>query len=800
MPKDIVITRNIALNDTATNNATSQVGEPSVATNGSKIFVTGNWYASRSTNNGSSFSYVNPYSTTPSAAGGFCCDQLTLYDAKRKIWIWILQYLKTSAGTNVFRIAISRDANFATGNWYWWDMSPSQINSGWSNVWYDYPDAALSDKYLFVSFNLFNNADQWQRAVMMRFPLDTLANGGSLGYQQWNTNQNGSLRLTQQANPSSKMYFASHSGNSQIRVFSWPDNSNSVSSWNVGVNAWSNNSSSIAPNGVNWLSRADGRITAGALGNGKMTFMWTAGAGTNRPHAFCRAVRIRESDKSVINQPDLWSNNGAWAYPACCYNTGGTLGFTAFFGGGGRNPGHIVGVYDSGSNSWANRYSRLGSHSPNAGRWGDYYNCRADLPLNGGWVASGFTQEGGEAGTNIVPRVVRYNYVDTMPVRRVINNFGYTAGGWRLNRHPRIMGDTTNDGKADVIGFGNKGVYVSRALSNGNFAAPKRVVSNFGYSAGGWRVERHPRVVADTLGKGRCDIVGFGNAGVYVSRADAGGNFSAPALVVSNFGYNAGGWRVERHPRFMADITGDGRADVIGFGNAGVYVSRAGGGGSYGAVTRVVDNFGYTAGGWRVDRHPRMMVDTTGDGRADIVGFGNKGVYIATARTDGTFNPIKRVVDNFGYSAGGWRVDRHPRMMADITGDKRADIIGFGNTGVFVSLANANGTYKKPKRVLNNFGYNAGGWRTNLHPRMMADTTGDGRADIVGFGNAGVYVATSRGDGTFNNPVRVVDNFGVNAGGWDLNKHPRMMADITGEGKADIIGFGNAGVYVSLFD
>ncbi len=115
MPKDITITHNVSLNDTATSGATSQVGEPSVASNGSRLFVTGNWYASRSTNNGSNFTYVDPYNTTPSAAGGFCCDQLTLYDPRRNIWIWILQYRKTSSGSNVFRIAISRDANFPTG-------------------------------------------------------------------------------------------------------------------------------------------------------------------------------------------------------------------------------------------------------------------------------------------------------------------------------------------------------------------------------------------------------------------------------------------------------------------------------------------------------------------------------------------------------------------------------------------------------------------------------------------------------------------------------------------------------------
>jgi hypothetical protein len=31
--------------------------------------------------------------------------------------------------------------------------------------------------------------------------------------------------------------------------------------------------------------------------------------------------------------------------------------------------------------------------------------------------------------------------------------------------------------------------------------------------------------------------------------------------VVANFAYDAGGWRVERHPRMMADVNNDGRAE-----------------------------------------------------------------------------------------------------------------------------------------------------------------------------------------------------------------------------------------------
>jgi hypothetical protein len=327
--------------------------------------------------------------------------------------------------------------------------------------------------------------------------------------------------------------------------------------------------------------------------------------------------------------------------------------------------------------------------------------------------------------------------------------------------------------------------------------SPQLVIRNFGYSAGGWRVDKHPRMMADTSGDGRADLVGFGEAGVYVSRALATGGFEPPVLRIGNFGYSAGGWRVDKHPRFLADTTGDGRADVVGFGDGGVWVSRAQPDGTFDALRLVVANFGYTAGGWRVEKHPRMMADTTGDGRADIVGFGEAGVWMSRAQADGSYGPLQLVVGNFGYSAGGWRVERHPRFVADLTGDGRADILGFGDDGVWVSLAQPDGSYGPPELVVANFGYSAagGGWRVEKHPRFLADTTGDGRLDIVGFGEAGVYVSRSLGGGKFEPPGLVVTNFGYSAGGWRVEKHPRFVVDTTGDGRADIIGCGEAGVW-----
>jgi hypothetical protein len=274
------------------------------------------------------------------------------------------------------------------------------------------------------------------------------------------------------------------------------------------------------------------------------------------------------------------------------------------------------------------------------------------------------------------------------------------------------------------------------------------------------------------------------------------GRFGVPALWSNTFGYNAGGWRVNQHPRYMADVDGDGRDDVVGFGDAGVYVSLSTGVG-FGQPTLWVGSFGYNAGGWRVEYHPRFMADVNGDHRADVVGFGNAGAYVSLS-TGAAFSQPQLWVGSFGYNAGGWRVQNHPRYLADVNGDGRADVVGFGDAGVWVSLAKAAGGFQQPTLWSDHFGYVAEGWRTEKHPRIVADVNRDGRADIVGFGDAGVYLALSTGT-NFSSPDLRISSFGASAaaGGWEVSKHPRFVADVTGDRKPEVIGFGYAGVYVS---
>ena len=81
-------------------------------------------------------------------------------------------------------------------------------------------------------------------------------------------------------------------------------------------------------------------------------------------------------------------------------------------------------------------------------------------------------------------------------------------------------------------------------------------------------------------------------------------------------------------------------------------------------------------------------------------------MWTALSNGDGTFQPPRFVLADFGFEGGGWRVEKHPRLLADLTGTGRAAIVGFGDAGVYVALSNRDGTFEAPPRfVLANFGY-----------------------------------------------------------------------------------------------
>lgn len=371
-----------------------------------------------------------------------------------------------------------------------------------------------------------------------------------------------------------------------------------------------------------------------------------------------------------------------------------------------------------------------------------------------------------------------------------IHEYGYDQG-WRVGTHPRRVIDMNDDGLADIVGFSSGGVIVA-LNQGGSFKRHRTWVHSFGSSAGGWG-NQHPRHVVDVNGDHLPDIVGFANDGVYVALNTGKESFSSPRNWLYQFGYNHG-WRVENHPRFVKDMNGDGLADIVGIANSGVYVAL-GTGSRFETSRRWLSDFGYS-GGWRIANHPRFLEDVTGDGLPDVVGMANGGVYVGV-NTGTSFKSSSRWSSHFGYTAGGWRTNQHPRFVVDVNGDGLADVVGFSCCGVEVSLCTGKG-FLPPRRWSNRFSYNHG-WRVEHHPRYVQDVNGDGLPDVVGFANGGVYVALNSGLSSFSYSRHWSSAFGKDRG-WANANHPRYLADVTGDGVLDIVGFANPGVFISTND
>ncbi|MDL5198842.1 FG-GAP-like repeat-containing protein [Streptomyces sp. ALI-76-A] len=401
----------------------------------------------------------------------------------------------------------------------------------------------------------------------------------------------------------------------------------------------------------------------------------------------------------------------------------------------------------------------------------------------------------------------------------VLEQFGsdQDAGGWKsagAGRCPsgqpvlwaglgeRFLADTTGAGRADIVGLKPaKGAVTSASRGDGTFD-DERVL--------------HPTVpssslqdlwtVVDTTGDGRPDVVVLGADGVRLARPDEGGTFTPaggePVLAAFGHGEGAGGWLADKHPRFLADTTGDGRLDIVGFHDDGVWVSLQDEEGDFAPLADepALKAFGHGegAGGWLADKHPRFLADTTGDGRLDIVGFHDDGVWVSLQDEEGNFAEPLYVLDHFGVDQGWSSAEEYPRFLLRTTDGEAADLVGFGPQGVVVARGRGDGTFEPAKLVLNDFG-TAQGWTSGKHLRFLADVTGDGKPDIVGFGNEGVWVSHNDGDGQFEQAQLVCRGFGYHddAGAWRVDRHPRFLADITGDGRVDIVGFGGPGVYVA---
>jgi hypothetical protein len=197
-----------------------------------------------------------------------------------------------------------------------------------------------------------------------------------------------------------------------------------------------------------------------------------------------------------------------------------------------------------------------------------------------------------------------------------------------------------------------------------------------------------------------------------------------------------------------------------------------------------------------------------------------------------SFDDGPRDFPNFG-RAQGWN-DTHnvqvstitpgnpgsPNYFADGTPptDQYASIVGFGNNGIVVARqaigliddVTAQAAYTTGTSFGNSSGYNElrDIRSTQDYFGHELDLNQDGALDVVAFGPSGTSYAFGSFDTSGNwvvgpavaanvNATATATDYGV-AQGWTRGTTERYVADVNNDGFEDIVGFGAAGVYVSM--
>ena len=281
--------------------------------------------------------------------------------------------------------------------------------------------------------------------------------------------------------------------------------------------------------------------------------------------------------------------------------------------------------------------------------------------------------------------------------------------------------------------------------------------------------------IGDVNGDGREDACGRDAIGVScaisVQSASSDGE-RMPRTVFRSVATGREGSGEKAGALHLADVTGDGRADVCVAGPDGIAC----------AASNVVGELGEFRS-WSQDDHAAAMrfADVDGDGRADACSRTSTG--IACARNSGRrFEPARSWLADMT-DARGWRDAKFAStvQLADVDGDGRADVCGRGPNGLVCALSTGKGFGRLEK------------WSSAAELAEGAlhfgDLNGDGRDDVCGQTREGILCAFSTARG-FTRPTLWI---ALPADVTDVH-----LGDVSGDGRADLCARTTEGLACAL--
>ncbi|MFF4576042.1 hypothetical protein [Streptomyces sp. NPDC001410] len=382
----------------------SSTQEPSTDANGSNIFQTGNWYATRSIDNGATWSYLDPYTLFGS---GFCCDQVTQYDPATGRQFWLLQFSDHLVIANA-----SASGSGAYTGWCYWNITPSWMGLA-NTTALDFNDMSISNSNVNISTNFFPSSGG-SGAGLLRLPKSPMSTCSGFGYSYLTRTDNLTFKLV--PGSTDTLYWGSNWGQtngSSFRVFAWPESSGNYSWWDRTVPSYgfytrNSGQNCASTDGVvtNWCQYADSRVLGAYRAGGLIGFSFNAKQDGSHPFPYTRFVWFNESDKNLNGSGDLWGSWGAIQFASLAPNSLGRVGLEFAWGGGTGGAHYYPG---SGINSQpANAIDTnpnyylwgAGNTCTYAGlpRWGDYLTVRTYKADPTRWVAAGYAMKGGNCG------------------------------------------------------------------------------------------------------------------------------------------------------------------------------------------------------------------------------------------------------------------------------------------------------------------------------------------------------------------------------------------------------------------
>jgi RHS repeat-associated protein len=338
---------------------------------------------------------------------------------------------------------------------------------------------------------------------------------------------------------------------------------------------------------------------------------------------------------------------------------------------------------------------------------------------------------------------------------------------WSLPAYyPSIrLGDVNGDGKADVCGRSSGGVICALNTGSGTFGAATQWEAGM-TDAFGWNQAPYTTtlMLADVNGDGKADNCARGVAN-FNCEPSSGSSFGAS--VASPIFTDAQGWNAASYyygSLRLGDVNGDGKLDICGRASGGIICGLNNGTGAF-SVPTLWGNSSFTdAGSWNQAQYGTtiMLADINGDGKADVCGRASMGIVCALSTGNG-FAQAYLASSDFS-DAQSWNAGSYyygSLRLADVNGDGKPDICGRSSGGVICALNYGNGTFAPARQWEGSF-TDATGWSQPQYgsTMMFADINGDGKADVCGRGIAGIICEISNGGGGWQN-----QDLTVNSGG-----------------------------------